>query len=91
MLSWDYAVKAGDPLQIWVDGDGNIVDQPTPITRADADAWTAAVLGWSIVALAAAQLVATVRAHVNRMRDAQWELEIRSLVENDGGRTNSSQ
>jgi hypothetical protein len=90
-LSWGYTVKAGDPLQIWVDGDGNRVDQPIPIARADVDALTAAVVGWSIVALAAALVVATVRAHMNRMRDAQWELEIRSLVEDDGGRTNSSQ
>jgi hypothetical protein len=90
-LGWGYTVKAGDPLQIWVDGDGNRVDQPTPIARADMDALTVAVVGWSIVALAAALVVATVRAHVNRMRDAQWELEIRSLVEDDGGRTNSSQ
>jgi hypothetical protein len=90
-LGWGYPVKAGDPLQIWVDGDGNRVDQPTPIARADIDALTVAVVGWSIVALAAALVVATVRAHVNRMRDAQWEREIRSLVEDDGGRTNSSQ
>ena len=91
VIAWEYAVKAGDPLQIWVDGDGNRVDQPTPIARADIDALTVAVVGWSIVASAAALVVATVRAHVNRMRDAQWEREIRSLVEDDGGRTNSSQ
>jgi len=90
-LGWGYTVKAGDPLQIWVDGNGNRVDQPTPIARADIDALTVAVVGWSIVALAAALVVATVRAHVNGMRDAQWELEIRCLVEDDGGRTNSSQ
>ena len=50
-----------------------------------------AIVGWLIVAVAAALVVATVRAHVNRMRDAQWEREIRSLVEDNGGRTNSSQ
>ena len=91
VLGWDYAVKAGDPLEIWVDADGNRVDHPTRVARAAADAFTVAVVGWSIVALAAAQVVATVRAHVNRMRDAQWEREIRSLAEDGGGRTNSSQ
>jgi hypothetical protein len=91
VLGWDYAVKAGDPLQIWVDGDGRRVDHPTPVARAAADAFTVAVVGWSIVALAAAQVVATVRAHVNRMRDAQWEREIRCLVDDDGGHTNRSQ
>jgi hypothetical protein len=86
-----YAVKAGEPLQVWVDADGNLVDQPTPVARADKDAWTAALVGWLIVAVAAGQLVAVVRDHVKRMRDAQWEREIRSLIEGDGGRTNSSQ
>jgi hypothetical protein len=90
VLGWDYAVKADDSLQIWVDGDGRRVDRPTPVERAAADALSAAVVGWLIVVLAAAQVVYVVRAHVNRMRDAQWDREIRYLV-NDDGRTNRSQ
>ena len=90
-LGWDYTVKAGDPLQIWVDDDGNRVDQPTPVARAAIDALTAAVVGWSIVVLAAAQVVCAVRAHANRMRDAQWDREIRCLVDDDGGQSNRSQ
>jgi len=85
------AVKAGAPLQIWVDGAGNLVDQPTPAARADRDAWTAALVGWLIVAVALAHVVAMVRAHVERIQNAQWDREIRSLVEDDGGRRNSSQ
>jgi hypothetical protein len=91
VITSQYAVKAVEPLQIWVDSDGNRVDQPTPTARADMDAWTAALVGWLIVAVAAAHVVAIVRAHVNRMRDAQWEREIRYLVDDDGGRTNRSQ
>ncbi len=91
VLGWDYALKAGEPLQIWVDASGNRVDRPTPVERAAGDALTVAVVGWLIVALAAAQVTAVVRAHVNRMRDAQWEREIRCLVDDDGGRTNRSQ
>ena len=90
-LGWDYAVKAGDPLEIWVDADGNRVDRPTPVERAAADALTAAIVGWFIVVLAAAQVVCAVRAYANRMRDAQWEREIRCLVDDDGGRANRSQ
>jgi hypothetical protein len=60
------------------------------VERAAADALSAAVVGWLIVVLAAAQVVYVVRAHVNRMRDAQWDREIRYLV-NDDGRTNRSQ
>jgi hypothetical protein len=89
VLGWDYAVKADDSLQIWVDGDGRRVDRPTPVERAAADALSAAVVGWLIVVLAAAQVVYVVRAHVNRMRDAQWDREIRYLVDDDG-RTNRS-
>lgn len=85
------AVKAGAQLKIWVDVDGNVVAQPTPKARADMDAWTAAFVGWFVVAVAVAHAVAMVRAHVKRIRDAQWDRDIRSLVEDDGGRTNSSQ
>jgi hypothetical protein len=91
VIASQYAVKAGEPLQIWVDADGNLVDQPTPIAHADRDAWVAALVGWLIVAVASAHVVSVVCDHVKRMRDAQWEREIRSLVEGDGGRTNSSQ
>ena len=91
VIASQYAVKAGDSLRIWVDADGNLVDQPTPIARADRDAWLAALVVWLIVAVASAHVAALVRDHVKRMRDAQWEREIRSLVEGDGGRTNSSQ
>jgi hypothetical protein len=91
VLGWDYAVKAGEPLQIWVDADGNRVDRPTPVARAVTDALTAAVVGWVIVVLAAAQVVCAVRAHANRMRDTQWDRDIRCLVDEDGGRTNRSQ
>jgi hypothetical protein len=85
------AVKAGAPLQIWIDGAGNQVDKPTPVARADMDPWTAALVGWLIVAVAVAHVVAMVHAHVKRMQNAQWDREIRSLVEDDGGRRNSSQ
>ena len=88
---WDHALKAGEPLQIWVDDNGNRVDQPTPIAAADMDAVTVAVAAWLIVASTAALVVAAVGAHANRMRDAQWEQDIRCLVDDDGGRTNTSQ
>ncbi|UQX10303.1 Rv1733c family protein [Candidatus Mycobacterium methanotrophicum] len=91
VLGWDYAVKTGEPLPIWVDDHGERVGWPTPVERATADALTAAVVGWLIVVLAAAQVVGVVRAHAIRMRDVQWEKDIRSLVDDDGGRTNHSQ
>jgi uncharacterized membrane protein YqjE len=85
-----YAIKGVGALQIWVDGDGNRVDPPTPIARAAMDALSVAVVGWSVVAMAGAEVVAAVRTHLTRVRNNQWEIEIRSLVEDDGGRTNHS-
>jgi hypothetical protein len=70
---------------------GSTVSARWQVARADMDAVTAAVLGWFIVALVAAQVVVGVRAHVNRTRDIQLEREIRSLINDGGGRTNSSQ
>jgi hypothetical protein len=91
MLGLDKSVKAGAPLSIWVDDQGKRVERPSPVERAAVDALSAAVVGWLIVILAAAQLVSAVRAHATRMRDAQWERDIRCLVDEDGGRTNHSQ
>jgi hypothetical protein len=95
LLGWTVAVKAGEPLQIWVDDLGNRVESPSPVERAAVDAASAAVIGWLIAIAAIAQIVVVVRAHASRMRDAQWERNIRLLVDEDvdedGGRTNRSQ
>jgi hypothetical protein len=91
LLGWNSSVKAGEPLTIWVDDHGNRVEQPSPVERAAVDALLAAAVGWLIVVAAAAQVVVVVRAHAVRMRDAQWERDIRCLVDDDGGRTNRQQ
>jgi hypothetical protein len=95
LVGWPDAVKAGEPLHIWVDNVGNRVENPRPVARAAVDALAAAVIGWLIAIAAIAQLVVLVRAHASRVRDAQWERDIRFLVDEDvdedGGRTNRSQ
>jgi len=91
LIGWNNTVKAGDSLRIWVDDQGARAERPSPVERAAVDALTAAVVGWLIVVAAAAQVVAAVRAHATRMRDAQWERDIRCLTDDDGGRTNRSQ
>lgn len=88
LLGCNDIVKAGQPLNIWVDGQGGRVAPPTPVARAAVDALSAALVGWFVVILCVAQVVGAVRAHTNRMRDAQWEQDIRALVDGDGGRTN---
>lgn len=91
LLGWNSSAKAGEPLQIWVDDNGQRVEQPSPVERAAVDALSAAVIGWLIVVAAAAQVVVLVRAHATRIRNAQWERDIRCLIDDDGGRTNRSQ
>ena len=87
-LNWDYAVKTGDPLTIWVDRDGDRVDAPAPTSQAGADAVGVAYAVWQSVALVAAGLVCWGRSHLDRRRDSAWERDIECLIDDDGGRTN---
>ena len=90
-IGWDDAVKAGDRLQIWVDADGNPVTRPTPPELAGPEAVLAAVAAWFIMVLAAVPVLALVRANASDKREDQWDKDIRSLVEDGGGRTNTPQ
>lgn len=91
LLGWNRSVTVGAPLDIWVDDRGNRVAPPRPVAHAAVDALSAAVVGWFIAILALAEAVNAVRAHANRMRNAQWEQDLRALVGEDGGRTNRPQ
>ena len=84
----DGAVKAGDPLRIWVDRNGNRVDAPTPESQAGVDAVGVAYASWQTVALAVGGLVCWGRSQLDRRRDSAWERDIRCLIDDDGGRTN---
>lgn len=84
----DKAVKADEPLHIWVDGEGNHVSPPSPMSRAATDAVTAALVAWLSMVLAITSGVSTIRTRTVRMRDAQWDREIQCLVAGDGGHTN---
>lgn len=90
-LTWDQAVKAGAKMTIWVDTDGNQVEEPTPPALAGANAiLTAAVAWWLMLVIAALSLCAA-RGYTARMRDEQWDRDIRCLVDDEDGRTNHSQ
>jgi hypothetical protein len=90
-IGWDDAVKAGDRLQIWVDADGNAVSRPSPPELAGPEAVIAAIVAWFVMVLAAVPVLALVRTNVREKREAQWDRDIRSLVEDGGGRTNTPQ
>jgi hypothetical protein len=91
VLGCDADVKAGDPLRVWVDALGNRVDPPTSLACAGIDAVGVAIVAWLSALLVVTLMVAAARGHLNRKRDAQWEREIRCLVDDSGGRTSSSQ
>jgi hypothetical protein len=89
-IGWDDAVKAGDRLQIWVDADGNPVARPTPPDLAGPEAVIAAIAAWFVMVLAAVPVLALVRANARDKREAQWDSDIRRLIEDSDGRTNTS-
>jgi hypothetical protein len=82
----DGAVKAGDPLKIWVDRNGDPVGAPAPPSRAGVEAVGAAFVAWQAVALATAGLVRWGRWHLDGRRDSAWEHGLRSLIHDDGRR-----
>jgi hypothetical protein len=90
-IGWDDAVKAGDRLQIWVDADGTPVSRPTLPELAGPEAVLVAVAAWFIMVLAAVPVLALVRANASGKREDQWDNDIRSLVEDSGGRTDTPQ
>jgi hypothetical protein len=85
-LPWDHAVKAGDPLTIWVDRSGNVVDAPTPTSQAGVDAVGIAYAAWLTTTLAAAGLTCWGRSRLDRWRDSAWERDIRCLMHDDARR-----
>ena len=87
-VNWDHPVKAGDPLTIWVDRNGDRVDPPAPTSHAAEDAVSVAFVAWQTVALATAGLVCLARSRLDRRRDSGWDRDIRCLIDDDGGRTN---
>jgi hypothetical protein len=80
-------VNAGDSIKLWVDRDGKPTSPPNPAWHAVGDAVGAAGLVVLIAGLGAASLVVAVRSRLDRGRDAQWDRDLRCLVD-DGGRTN---
>jgi hypothetical protein len=86
-VTFEHAVKTGDPVRIWVDRDGNRVDAPTPTSQAGVDAVLVAYVAWQTVVLAAAAVIWWGRSLLDRRRDSAWERDIRSLIHDNGGRT----
>jgi hypothetical protein len=83
-VTTDGPVKAGDPLVIWVDHDGNRVDPPTPTSQAGVDAVGVAYAAWQTALFAVTGLVCWGRSVLDRRRMSSWERDLRSLVYGGG-------
>jgi hypothetical protein len=82
------AVKVGDQIGIWVDSDGRRVSPPPAPAAAAMDAVRVSASIWLGVVVAATALVAPLRWWLDRVHDAHWGRDIRSLAD-DGGRANT--
>ena len=88
-LEVDPEAKVTDRLDIWVDGSGHQVAAPTPMSQAGIDALFVGTASWLGLMAGVAGLSALVRAGLTRRRDIGWDRELRTLVDNGGGRTGS--
>jgi hypothetical protein len=80
--------KTGDLLMTWVDRDGNPVEAPAPTSRAGVEAVGVALAAWQTVTIVVAGWVWWTHSHLDRRRDAGWERDIESLIDDGRGRTN---
>jgi len=78
------ATRPGDHVAIWVDDNGALTDDPTPTSRAGADAVTAALFMWAGVPAAAAILLAGTQAVCDRVRAIRWQRALDTMVGRDG-------
>src|SRR5262245_21460444 len=83
-LTVDAPIKAGEPLDIWVDRQGDRVDAPTPTSHAAIDAVGVAYGALQTVVFTLAGLVWCARSALDRRRMSGWERELRVLVHGGG-------
>jgi hypothetical protein len=84
-----HQTKAGDQVDVWLDGNGSQVAAPTPTWRAGIDAIIAGAEAWLVAMTTIAALSAFVRSRLTRQRHRGWDTEWSALVGDDGGRTGS--
>lgn len=87
-LDLAHETKAGDQLDVWVDGRGEQAAAPTPTWRAGIDAMFAGAAAWLIAMTGVTGLSVFVRSRLTRRRYSDWEREWEALRD-DGGRTGS--
>ncbi|HEX3284639.1 MAG TPA: hypothetical protein VHT50_08275 [Mycobacterium sp.] len=89
VVEWPNLAKIGDQHRIWVDDNGQPARPPLPPSRATIDAWAMALSGWVMLLGAIAGAQYAIRLRLDRIRLAQWDLEVTGLLE--GGDRKKSQ
>ena len=81
-FSFDRVAESG----VWVDGDGNCVAPPTPTTQAVPDALCGALSILLSAMVVTALVLILMRSRLDRMRDTEWERELRAINDLGGPR-----
>ena len=81
-------VRAGQPLDIWLDDAGKVVAAPQTAADAELNAVVAAGTLWVALIACSALVAFVIRAGLDRSRDRAWEQELHLLAHNDDGWAN---
>jgi hypothetical protein len=84
----DRAVKAGDPVNIWVDDRGNITTAPLTDDDIHVVAIGTAALVWLAAAVILGAVFAMLHGVLDRSRNRGWDRGLHELVRNGGGSAN---
>lgn len=89
-FEWPEALKAGQQISIWVDGEGRRSHAaPAPLSQATIDGVMVAVVLMMAVLGTLAGLFHLLRVRLDRRRYAGWDRALEELAGDDSGRTNS--
>lgn len=81
-------VRAGEPLEIWLDDAGKVVAAPQTAADAELNAAVAAGTVWVALVACSALVAFVIRSGLDRSRDRAWEQELHLLAHNDDGWAN---
>jgi hypothetical protein len=79
------AVAAGDRVDIWIDGNGDLKPEPRATSAAAATGFGTGALLWFAVAALAGGLLAIVRRLVDRRRFQAWDQALAEFAGRGGG------
>lgn len=82
------AIRPGDHMSVWLDGNGKVVSAPLRAEDAALTATAAAVAFWISIVMFCALVAYLIRRGLDRARDRAWDRELLLLAHNDDGWAN---